>query len=260
MLYRAVAFSTLAVLVGSELTQQAIATPDSPTTNPPSETRNYVVPTEATSATPSPRTIAAPEATPTPEFAQSVPTLNQSQRSNDLVVLATDVQVVGVSEELQQLVLKTISTRPGGQTSQSQLAQDIQAILDTGVFANASVTPTANSTGWAVVYQVEPVIARSLELSGNQVLTPDIADSIFNPQLGQPVSPANLRQGLQQLEQWYEDNGYILAQVLDVRSTPDGVITLKWLKASSVMLISASSTKKANPQTDELTRILSIGN
>ncbi|MEQ8385043.1 MAG: BamA/TamA family outer membrane protein [Coleofasciculus sp. A1-SPW-01] len=227
MLYRAVAFSTLAVLVGSDLTQQAMATPDSPTTNPPSETRNYVVPTEATSATPSPRTVAAPEATPTPEFAQSVPTLNQSQRSNDLVVLATDVQVVGVSEELQQLVLKTIRTRPGGQTSQSQLDQDIQAILDTGFFANASVTPRANSTGWEVVYQVEPVIARSLELSGNQVLTPDIANSIFNPQLGQPVSPASLRQGIQQLEQWYEDNGYILAQVLDVRSTSDGVITVE---------------------------------
>jgi len=226
MLYRAVAFSTLAVLVGSELTHQAMATPNSATTNPSSETRNYVVPTESASVTGSPQPVASPEATQTPEFAQSVPTLNQPELSNDLVVLATDVQVVGVSEELQQLVLKTIRTRSGGQTSQSQLEQDIQGILETGFFANANVTPTANANGWDVVYQVEPVIARSLELSGNQVLTPDVAHSIFNPQLGQPVSPANLRQSIQQLEQWYEDNGYILAQVLDVRSTPDGVITV----------------------------------
>ena len=146
---------------------------------------------------------------------------------NDLVVTATDVQIVGVSAELEQVILKQISTRPGGSTSQSQLEKDVAAILNTGLFADASVTQASNQHGWDVVYQVAPVVVKSVQLSGNQVLTPEIANDLFQSQLGNPISPATLNQGAEKLNQWYQDNGYAIAQVIAVQPTANGVVKIE---------------------------------
>ena len=150
-----------------------------------------------------------------------------STTTNDLAVTATDVQVTGATDELQQIALKAISTRPGGSTSQSQLDKDVAAILNTGLFADARVSTSQNRDGVKVAYQVQPVIVRSLQLSGNKVLTPDVASNFFKAQLGQPVSLATLRDGVEQLSKWYKDNGYVLAQVLAAKPASNGVLTLE---------------------------------
>lgn len=147
--------------------------------------------------------------------------------TNDLVVITTDVQVVGASEELQQSVRKVIQTRAGGETNQSQLQQDVAAILGTGLFADARVNSRSTPAGLSVVYQVEPVVMRSLQLSGARALTLDVALERFKPQLGAAISPATLNQGVQKINEWYAQNGYVLARVLSAQPSPDGVITLK---------------------------------
>ncbi len=159
------------------------------------------------------------------EYQKAVPT--QSARSNDLVVIATDVQVVGASEELQQSVRKVIQTRVGGETSPNQLQRDVTAILDTSLFANARVNSRSTPTGLSVVYQVEPVVVRSLQLSGARALTLDVALERFKPQLGATINPFALNQGVQQINQWYAQKGYKLARVLSVQPSPDGVLTLE---------------------------------
>lgn len=261
MLNRIVLLSTLALLAAGELTNQAIANPNLANSTPKSTASNYVVPVEASPATQSAAAIASPEATVKPVFSQNnsaasgktvvVPTTSaspqpaktsvsatnqasakptnsvaQSTNRNDIAVTATDVEVKGVTEELQQLVLNTIRTRAGGATNQSQLDNDVATILNTGYFANARVSKTVNREGWNVVFQVEPVVVRSLQLSGNQVLTSDVANTIFQSQLGQPVSPTALRQGFEQLSQWYKDNGYVLAQVAAIQPNRNGVLAV----------------------------------
>jgi outer membrane protein insertion porin family len=261
MLNRIVLLSTLALLAAGELTNQAIANPNVANSTAKPTASNYVVPVEASPATQSAAAIASPEATVTPVFSPSnsaasgktvvVPTASasaqpaktsvsasnqasakptnavaQSTNRNDLAVTATDVEVRGATEELQQLVLNTIGTRSGGSTNQSQLDKDVAAILNTGYFANARVSKTVNREGWNVVFQVEPVVVRSLQLSGNQVLTSDVANTIFQSQLGQPVSPTALRQGFEQLSKWYKDNGYVLAQVATIQPNRNGVLAV----------------------------------
>lgn len=159
------------------------------------------------------------------EYQKAVPT--QSARSNDLVVIATDVQVVGASDELQQSVRKVIQTRVGGETSPNQLQRDVTAILDTSLFANARVNSRSTPTGLSVVYQVEPVVVRSLQLSGARALTLDVALERFKPQLGATINPFTLNQGVKQINQWYAQKGYKLARVLSVQPSPDGVLTLE---------------------------------
>lgn len=164
--------------------------------------------------------------TSTTSVAQSTRTSGRSAASTDLAVTATDVRVTGVSEELQQLVLNSIRTRPGGSTNQSQLDSDVATILNTGYFTDARVTKSVNRDGWNVTFQVQPVVVRSVQVSGNRVLTQDVANTIFQSQLGQPISPTSLRQGFQQVSQWYKDNGYALAQVVEVQPNRNGVVTV----------------------------------
>ena len=163
----------------------------------------------------------------TSTVAQSNRTPAQSTNGNELAVIATDVEVAGVTEELQQVILNTVRTRPGSQTTQSQLQNDVTAILNTGLFADARVNSSSHRDGLDVVFQAKPVVVRSLQLSGNKVLTPAIANDIFKPQLGQSISPAAMRQGVQKLQQWYKDNGYVLAQVVSAQPRSNGVVAIE---------------------------------
>jgi len=83
---------------------------------------------------------------------------------NNLVVTATDVQILGASQELQQIIRKVIKTQKGGDTSQSQLQKDVAAILHTGLFTSANVNSRTPPSGLNVVYQVQPIVVRSLRV------------------------------------------------------------------------------------------------
>ncbi|MCL6436152.1 MAG: BamA/TamA family outer membrane protein [Leptolyngbyaceae cyanobacterium HOT.MB2.61] len=144
--------------------------------------------------------------------------------SPDLVVTATSVAVEGVDAELQEVVRKTIKTQPGGQTSKAQLQQDVAEILDTGFFATANVTSRPNPNGISVVFQVTPTVVQSIQLSGAQALTQTIAEELFKPQLGATINPTELTQAVQRINQWYAQNGYVLARVLTLEPTRDGTV------------------------------------
>lgn len=250
------AIFTLATLTASNVTQQVIAAPATVTHT---EKSNLVVPViEDIPARV--ETVAFPESLVAQQFSQNT-VLGQRSASNnstvvtskdkgikeqrkensyptplvspvspatnnDLVVTATDVQVVGASQELQQIIRKVIKTEAGGETSQSQLQRDVAAILDTGLFTNANVNSRTTPAGLSVVYQVQPVIVRSLQLSGAKVLTYKVVQERLQSQIGTTISPAGLQQAVAQINKWYADNGYNLAQVLSIKPTRQEILTL----------------------------------
>lgn len=100
------------------------------------------------------------------------------------------------------------------------------AILDTGLFTNASVNSRSTSAGLNVVYQVQPVVVRSLQLSGAKALTYQVALTQFKSQIGVVISPTALKQTVQQLNKWYTDNGYNLARVISIQPNRQGILTV----------------------------------
>lgn len=170
------------------------------------------------------------ESNPSPLSSSSSPTPLSSPATppteNDLVLTAIDVQVVGATEELRQIIRSQIKTQSGGETSQSQLQRDVAAILNTGLFASARVNTSTTPTGLSVQYQVQPVVVRSLQLSGAKVLTNQVALERFQPQLGSPINPPALKEAVEQINKWYADNGYKLARVLSIKPNTEGVLTL----------------------------------
>ncbi|MBD2606024.1 BamA/TamA family outer membrane protein, partial [Scytonema hofmannii FACHB-248] len=162
-----------------------------------------------------------PSSTP-PLPPSSTPTPNEK----DLVVTATDVQVVGATPELQQIINSIIKTQTGGETSQSQIQQEVAAILDTGLFADARVNTTTNPGGLSVVYRVEPLIVRSLQLSGAKTLTYQVVLPLFQPQIGKAISPEALKKAVEQINKWYADKGYNLGRVISIKPSSEGILSL----------------------------------
>ncbi|MEH2174001.1 outer membrane protein assembly factor [Nostoc sp.] len=167
----------------------------------------------------------------TPSFSPSSPKTPATE--SNLVVTATDVQVVGANQELQQIIRQVIKTQVGGETSQSQLQRDVTAILNTGLFSNVSVNSFSTQAGLNVVYQVQPVIVRwqsppqaSLQLSGAKVLTYQVAQQRLQSQIGTTISPSGLQQAVAQINKWYADNGYNLARVLSIKPSSQGILTV----------------------------------
>ncbi|ALF55038.1 surface antigen (D15) [Nostoc piscinale CENA21] len=231
------AILTLATLAASNATQQALAVP----TTPANETKKDVVVPVIEETPIRTEAISAPETVVTPQFSQKsivinkkspvvLTPVNQSKTTlptdNNLVVTATDVQIVGATAELQEIVRRVIKTQPGGDTSQNQLQQDVAAILETGLFTSANFNSRSTAAGLSVTYQVQPVIVRSLQLSGAKVLTYPVVLERFQPQFGSAISPAGLQKAVEQVNKWYADNGYNLARVLSIKPSREGILNI----------------------------------
>ncbi|HLO85533.1 MAG TPA: outer membrane protein assembly factor [Nostocaceae cyanobacterium] len=143
-----------------------------------------------------------------------------------LVVTATDVQIVGANPELEEIIRKVIKTQIGGETSQNQLQKDVAAILDTGLFASVNVDSVGTNAGLDVVFSVKPVVVKALQLSEAKVLTYKVALEKFQGQIGKDISPAGLRQVVQEINKWYADNGYTVARVLSIKPSANGILTV----------------------------------
>ncbi|MFM2062570.1 MAG: hypothetical protein RLZZ507_2240 [Cyanobacteriota bacterium] len=236
------AIFTLATLAASNVTQQANAAPTQ-TTNQENKTATtdvVVVPYVESQENPvinttNPETTYAIEFSSQPVSQQIIVqnnTINNRNNNNNLVtdanlfVTATNVQIIGANSELEQIIRKVIKTQTGGETSQNQLQQDVDAILKTGLFASANVNSSITSTGLDVVYQVKPIVAQAIQLSGAKVLSYTVALENFKNQIGKDISPAALEKIVQQINQWYKDNGYSLARVLSIQPSRQGVLTV----------------------------------
>lgn len=136
-------------------------------------------------------------------------------------VLVSEVLVRGLegqtlSPALQELVYDAVRTQPGRTTTSSQLQEDVNAIFATGFFGR--VEPLAEETplGVRVIFEVlpNPELNR-VTVDNNQVLTQDIIDEIFDEQYGEILNLRDFKAGIEAVNEWYQQNGYVLAQVVE---------------------------------------------
>lgn len=127
-----------------------------------------------------------------------------------------------------QQVFGAIATQPGRTTTRSQLQQDINNIFATGYFANVEVVPEDTPLGVRITYFVEPnPVLTAVTVQDNQVLPQAVIDDIFGDQVGEILNLVDFQDGILEVNQWYEDNGYVLAQVSAAPQISDeGVVTL----------------------------------
>jgi len=149
-------------------------------------------------------------------------------------VLVAEVVINGAQGQLEDEIFRVINTRPGRATTRSQLQADVNAIFATGYFASVDVLPEDTPLGVRVTFvvQANPVLRNVVvntvpEGVGTPVLPQSVVDNIFSEQYGQILNLRQLQEGIKRLNQWYKENGYDLAQVIDAQQvTADGRVTL----------------------------------
>jgi outer membrane protein insertion porin family len=122
-----------------------------------------------------------------------------------------------------------VQTRAGRTTTRSQLQEDINAIFATGFFADVEAQPVDTDLGVQVNFIVQPnPVLTDVRLVGNEVLPQTEADRIFADQKGKIINLLDFQNGILAINQWYQDNGYVLGQVVaSPQVAEDGVVTLE---------------------------------
>jgi outer membrane protein insertion porin family len=200
--------------------------PNIPVPTQPAPTQEIPTPSPETTPSEQPTEIQPTEIQPTnpQQPAEQAPTTEAEPR-----VLVGEVQVVGASPELQNEVYRVIRTSAGRTTTRSLLQEDINAIFATGFFSNVRATPTDTPLGVRVSFEVTPnPPLKSVQVQGGKVVPAKVVQDIFSPQYGKIANLRDIQSGIQELNKWYQDNGYVLAQIVDVPQIgPDGVVTLQ---------------------------------
>jgi outer membrane protein insertion porin family len=134
-----------------------------------------------------------------------------------------------LAPDLQDLVYSVVQTRAGRTTTRSQLQEDINAIFATGFFADVEAQPIDTDLGVQVNFIVQPnPVLTDVRLVGNEVLPQTEADRIFADQKGKIINLLDFQNGILAINQWYQNNGYVLGQVVaSPQVAEDGVVTLE---------------------------------
>ncbi|MCT7985188.1 BamA/TamA family outer membrane protein [Laspinema sp. A4] len=214
----------------SEPTEENSEDTSEPTLEESPEDTSEPTPEDTPEDTPEPTLQPTPQPTPQPTTPPPlIPPRAQPAPQAEPQVLVAEVVVSGVEGQLQDEVYRVISLRPGQTTTRSQLQQDINAIFATGFFSNVRAEPQDTPLGVRVTFVVEsnPVLT-GVEVRGNQVLPQEVIDEIFAQQYGDILNLRDFQEGIKKLNEWYQQNGYVLAQVIDTpQVAADGTVILE---------------------------------
>jgi outer membrane protein insertion porin family len=138
-----------------------------------------------------------------------------------------EVAVRGNDKVPTDQILAVVSTKVNDPLNEEKLRNDIQAILNLGLFADAVVRFEPVEGGVRVVFVVvENPVIQSIVIKQNTVISTDDILKALGVQAGQVLNTAAMRSGVRAVEKLYQDKGYILAHVADVNVSPEGVLTL----------------------------------
>lgn len=124
-------------------------------------------------------------------------------------------------------ILSRMKIRVGDTVNKDRVKADCEAILALGKFSE--VRPEISSENGRVILLVRvkenPVIT-AVNFEGNTIFTSEKLRAVMKTQSGDVLDTAVLRGDIAVIEKLYQDAGYVLARVVDVNVTPEGVITL----------------------------------
>ncbi|MFM8007614.1 MAG: POTRA domain-containing protein, partial [Dolichospermum sp.] len=192
--------------------------------------------------------VPQPKATPPSETEsnqenQNLPTTPQTSPPNpettEARVLVSEVvvktQTKTITPELEAEIYKVIRTQAGQTATRSQLQEDINAIARIGLFSNVQALPEDTPLGVRLSFIVTPnPILSQVELEANpgtgvaSVLPAETVQEIFSSQYGKILNLRELQEGIKQLTKRYQDQGYVLANLIGVpKISEKGVVTLQ---------------------------------
>ncbi|KAF6264536.1 surface antigen-domain-containing protein [Scenedesmus sp. NREL 46B-D3] len=130
-------------------------------------------------------------------------------------ILVSEVEVVGVSEELKRIAYDALTSRPNFAYTLKEVQADLKRVFATGWFS--SCVPDAEDTrdGVKLVIKVtaNPELRGVVARGANQLPTA-VLQKAMRPLYGGPLNFVDFSRAVERLDGWYRDRG-ILGQVID---------------------------------------------
>ncbi|GBG58050.1 outer membrane protein assembly factor BamA [Sporomusaceae bacterium FL31] len=139
----------------------------------------------------------------------------------------TAVNITGNTAVSESTILAAVKTKPGDTLAADNIKQDMQAIYELGYFFDVVANFTEVPEGVKVVYTVmENPALQDIVIKGNTKVPTDKILSLLGVAKGNTLNSKALNENARAVEQYYHDQGFILAKISDVSMSPGGVLTL----------------------------------
>ena len=118
-----------------------------------------------------------------------------------------------------------IKTKAGDVFSTEALQEDLQNIYSSGYFKdNMSITPSVNASGEVdLVFELqENILVKDVQIIGNTVVKTEDLEPFVKSLKNLPQNIDNINKAIEQINNFYNERGYILAKVKNVDDDSDG--------------------------------------
>ncbi len=140
----------------------------------------------------------------------------------------TAISVTGNKHVAEERIIEQIETQVGDSISQDQLKKDMQSIFDLGYFFDIRVNFKNHQGGVKLVFEVieNPKLSK-IVISGNQQVAEAELKENLAIKTGKLLNVNQLDKGVKAVNEYYQQQGYVLAQVVDVTIKNDDELHLK---------------------------------
>lgn len=139
----------------------------------------------------------------------------------------TKVSVTGNSLISTNDVMTAVHLKPGTKLTEEELNKDLQSLYEMGWFYDLAPSFQRVPEGVQVTYHVsENPLYKGLNVYGNKKMPTDKINKIFDMAPGKILNIRQVNTRVQRLEAEYNQQGYILARVTDLKMRPDGMLGL----------------------------------
>ena len=128
------------------------------------------------------------------------------------------IRVEGNTEVVSEHILSVVSSKAGTPMDQSRLSRDADAIYELGFFSNVDFRIEDEADGANVIFiETENPIIEDITFHGNTIYSTDQLLDICFTKPGMIFNRVFFRNDLQRLKDKYQQDGYVMARVSDVR-------------------------------------------
>lgn len=139
----------------------------------------------------------------------------------------TAVKITGMSTVGENAVFAAVKTKVGDKADPETVKQDLQAIYELGYFFDVVANFTEVPEGIQVVYTVmENPQLNEIVIKGNTKVSTEKIKELLTIKPGAVLNAKTLNDNMRSVEQYYHDQGFILAKVNDVAMGSGGVLTI----------------------------------
>lgn len=139
----------------------------------------------------------------------------------------TVVSVEIADTSLVTQAMSAVKLKPGDVFTEAAMAQDRQAIYETGLFYDIYPSIEVIPEGIKLTYHVmENPVLKSVEIVGNQALTTDTIKGLLTVRPGEILNSKTLNENIKAIEEAYRKEGYILAKISNIAINDQGDLKL----------------------------------